>query len=214
MQKIMFNEPYGLQQAVFDRLKPMTRREPYFGEISKPNSWFYAEGKDKGRLALCDGERVVKKSRYRVGEIVAVAQCYEKVHDYYFDFEDDDAPLLEIMQYYGTKGWKNKMFVKPDYMPHQIRITGIKVERLQDISNEDCLNEGVYKDEDGGRRIIGYPFGIPYRYTFFGAKNKEGKQLHWTTPYEAFAALIDKVSGKGIWKKNPFCFCYEFEIVK
>lgn len=60
MQKIMFNEPYGLQQAVFDRLKLMTRREPYFGKISKPNSGFYAEGKDKGRLALCDGERIVK----------------------------------------------------------------------------------------------------------------------------------------------------------
>lgn len=213
MQKIMFNEPYGLQQAVFDRLKPMTRREPYFGEISKPNSWFYAEGKDKGRLALCDGERVVKKSRYRVGEVVAVAQCYEKVHDYYFNFEDDDTPLLELMQYYGTKGWKNKMYVKGELMPHQTLITDIKAERLQDIDYEDCLKEGVYRDANGGC-IIGYPFAIPYSYTFFGAKNKEGKQLHWTTPYEAFATLIDKVSGKGTWKKNPWVFAYEFELIK
>lgn len=212
MQKIMFNEPYGLQQAVIDGRKPITRREPYFGEISKPNSGFYVEGKDKGRLALCDGEMVVKNSRYRVGEVVAVAQSYKDVHDYYVSI-DSEVGIFETLQFVGTSGWTNKMFVKADLMPHLIRITDIKVERLQDISNEDCLKEGVYKDEDGGR-IIGNPFGIPFYYTFFGAKNKEGKQLHWTTPREAFAALIDKVSGKGTWEKNPWVFSYSFELVK
>ena len=209
----MFNDKYGLTDAVLQGTKTMSRREPIFETVSKPNYGFYTEGANKGKLAFCDGVRVIHTSHYRMNEIVAVAQCYEKVHDYYFDFEDDDTPLLEIMQYYGTKGWKNKMFVKPDFMPHQIRITDITVERLQDISDEDCLKEGVYKDEDGVH-IIGYPFGIPFCYTFFGAKNKEGKQLHWTTPYEAFAALIDKVSGKGTWEKNPWVFAYEFELIR
>ena len=158
MQKIMFNETYGLQQAVFDRLKPITRREPYFGEISKPNSWFYAEGKDKGRLALCDGERVVKKSRYRVGEVVAVAQSYQQISENLFGNDEQwrlgfqygvmDAHSKDFRD---IKGWTNKMYVKGELMPHQILITDIKAERLQDISNEDCLKEGVYKDEDGGR---------------------------------------------------------------
>lgn len=35
------------------------------------------------------------------------------------------------------------MFVKAEYMPHQIRITGIHCERLQDISDTECLEEGV-----------------------------------------------------------------------
>ena len=30
----------------------------------------------------------------------------------------------------------------------------------------------------------------------------------------AFATLIDKVSGKGTWESNPWCFCYEFKLVK
>ena len=30
---------------------------------------------------------------------------------------------------------------------------------------------------------------------------------------EAFAALIDKVSGKGTWKSNPWVFVYEFELM-
>lgn len=31
---------------------------------------------------------------------------------------------------------------------------------------------------------------------------------------EAFAALIDKISGKGTWDSNPWVFVYEFELIK
>lgn len=31
---------------------------------------------------------------------------------------------------------------------------------------------------------------------------------------EAYAALIDKISGKGAWESNPFVFVYDFELVK
>lgn len=34
------------------------------------------------------------------------------------------------------------------------------------------------------------------------------------TPRKAFAALIDKVSGKETWNSNPWVFVYEFELVK
>ena len=35
----------------------------------------------------------------------------------------------------------------------------------------------------------------------------------FNTPREAFAHLIDKVSGKGTWDKNPYVFVYDFELV-
>lgn len=213
----MFSDKYGLTDAVLNGKKRMTRREPFFDTVSNPNYGFYTEGANKGKLALCDGERIIHTSHYRMNEIVAIAQSYK--HIYCLEphqrlTEEYSVWFLHQEGLTYTKGWKNKMFVKPDFMPHQIRITDITVERLQDISNEDCLKEGVYRDEDGGRHIIGYPFAIPYCYTFFGSKNKEGKKLRWTTPYEAFAALIDKVSGKGTWKKNPWVFAYEFELIK
>ena len=34
------------------------------------------------------------------------------------------------------------------------------------------------------------------------------------TPREAFAMLIDKVSGRGTWGLNPWVVVYEFELVK
>lgn len=35
----------------------------------------------------------------------------------------------------------------------------------------------------------------------------------YLTPREAFAALIDSISGKGTFNSNPYVFAYEFELV-
>ena len=94
-------------------------------------------------------------------------------------------------------GWKNKMFVSSYLMPHHIRITDIKIERLQDISDEDCLKEGL-KDY-----IIGFGFD--------GWLNKRDELKHSPYPRTVFAALIDKVSGKGTLERNPWVFAYSFE---
>ena len=45
----------------------------------------------------------------------------------------------------SQKGWNNKMFVASNLMPHQICITKVRIEKLQDISDEDCLAEGIIK---------------------------------------------------------------------
>lgn len=42
---------------------------------------------------------------------------------------------------------------------------------------------------------------------------KRGINKEFSTPREAFAALIGKVSGKGTWENNPLVWVYEFELV-
>ena len=205
MQKIMFNDKCGLTDAVLRGTKTMTRRVVPEREIEKYQEWY----DDALSIGFGDipveiqsfEEAVINRARYSVCEIVAVAQAYQNI-------PVDCLPhgVFSMEAYAEQKGWSNKMFVKPDYMPHQIRITDITVERLQDISDEDCLKEGVYYDKEmEGYRVKN--LSIP--------TNTQGiRQFYWNTPRGCFATLIDKVSGKGIWKKNPFCFCYEFEIVK
>ena len=207
MRKIMFNDKYGLTDAVLNGKKRMTRREPFFDTVSKPNYGFYTEGTNKGKLALCDGARIVHTSHYRMNEIVAVAQSYK--HIYCLEphqrlTEEYSVWFLHQEGLTYTKGWKNKMFVKSDFMPHHIRITDIRVERLQDIRYEDCMKEGIYEDYNEHDGFYVTPF-----YDFYG-NNEEG----FDTPKEAFAALIDKVSGKGTWEKNPWVFAYDFELIK
>lgn len=88
-------------------------------------------------------------------------------------------------------------------MPHQIRITAVRVERLQDISDEDCLKEGI------SPMIVGCEY-----YVFTLIDTEKGRFLDYKTPREAYAALIDKVSGKGTWESNPYVFVYDFELIK
>lgn len=197
MQKIMFNDKYGLTQAVLDGRKTQTRRIAHAGYIKFPNTCIGLKGNNRNKLYLKNGKNIVARSRYKIGEEVAVAQSYRRLG---FDKVrvHNDKEILEITI---SKGWKNKMYVKADLMPYRIRITDIRAERLQDISEEDCLAEGIWKAHNVGLE------GVTYWYTNL-------VNSPYRTAIEAYAALIDKISGKGTWASNPYVFVYEFELIK
>ncbi len=211
MKKIMFNDRYGLTQAVIEGRKTMTRRMISGGPLLPEDRIEDASICPDGFVSIIanGGESLMEvKYHYKVGEIVAVAQRYEDLANIY---HDKGSYLLQLSKVHGYKltyitelpGWRNKMFVDPQLMPHRIRISGIKCERLQDISDEDCFKEGINASNS---HEIGY--GIPWVYEFAGSK------MVYYTPLEAFAALIDKVSGRGTWASNPWVVAYEFELVK
>ena len=200
----MFSDKYGLTQAVLELRKKNTRRqeksldnaiEKYEETYKTPFSiisQYYVSGLERLVLRAPD-ETIYIEPRYLPGEVVAVAQSYEDAG--YYPMGRKDEP-----------GWRNKMFVRADLMPHQIRITNVRVERLQDISDEDCLREGVFLDETAPSCY--QPF-----YTFPGSIDHD-TQVGYKTPREAFAALIDKVAHKGTWERNPWICIYEFKLIK
>lgn len=205
MQKIMFNDRYGLTYAVIDEIKNNTRRieggKQFQLAATAAEDFTYEEA--TGCIVMCcQGIEIFRhKCRYKVGEIVAVAQSYEQA--YRQGNMDADEAILRGLKY--DPGMCNKISVRAALMPHQIRITGIRCERLQDISDEECMKEGVvdvtyFKTE-----------GRPYE--LFALPRREHKET-FNTPRQAFAALIDKVSGQGTWDCNPWVIVYEFELVK
>ena len=207
MKKIMFNDRYGLTQAVLEGKKTMTRRiiKKEFEDIKA----YHANGGWHFIVDTDEWDSVELKPQYEIGERVAIAQSYKQCWDIYqkqwesyndlSSWRTPDATLGDSVQ--ETAGWTNKMFVKAEYMPHRIRITGIKVERLQDITEQECICEGIKikKGNRNGER----PFG---EFTF------DGWDDYSFTAREAFAALIDKIRGNGTWNNNPLVFAYEFEL--
>ena len=209
MQKIMFNDRYGLTDLVLSGQKTQTRR------IIKPQDerldylrgwnldWGFAEFGREGEplLRLCP--------KYYIGEMVAVAMSYKSIYERV-------AKTWEYAEEYKREyeklaGWNNKMFTNTKMPFATIKITNIRVEKLQDISDEDCLKEGVKRASLGF-----YVEGIKVKNweTESHRETASGCLKLFPYPQEAYATLINKMYGKGTWESNPYVFVYDFELVK
>lgn len=188
----MFNNKYRLNDATLNGTKTNTRRliplTPGDREyLDSAFDWDFRESVIIDRYA-----------RYKVGEEVAIAQCYK-------DMANEGGDILANMlqdettfkkEYCGA-GWDNKMFTNPKLMPHRIKITNIRIERLQDITDEDCLKEGIKRKNE--RYVV---------------ENEKGVCFYTNDVILAFRFLIDKTCGKGTWESNPYVFVYEFRLIK
>lgn len=235
MKKIMFNDTLGLTDAVLNGTKTMTRRlmpQTVLNAISLRGDWEVAcvfnkelqhftimecSAGTKPKDGLSHASRFVyplRAASYQVGEIVAIAESYEILANSQHRDEIGmmDSPTTFKKEFCGA-GWRNKMFVKAEHMPHAIRITNIKVERLQDVSDEDCLREGIY-EYNPLPNALGMDRYNFISYAYDATQDKNRKRWWFSTPRKAFSELIDKVSGKGTWGRNPWVYAYEFELVK
>lgn len=195
MKKIMFSDKYGLTEAVLSENKTQTRRiincppNAYGGLMAR-----IKDGEVYEVCALDEDEIPIKPNtdqswiilpKYRKGEIVAVAQRYNDIYN-----DKSISRYLKRMIYvscndvYGHAGETNKMFVRSEFMPHHIEITKVSVQRFQDISDEDCIAEGI--------RV---------------------QNVKSDCARDAYALLIDKISGKGTWESNPWVWKYEFKLI-
>lgn len=212
MRKIMFNDKYGLTRAVLDGRKTMTRR---IVPLSLYNQTDWKSVEEGNYVAVVDGEGYYHDIRrcgnYQIGDVVAVAQAYKDVYPN-ADFEMVGNEFMT-----ESAGWNNKMFVRAALMLNRIRITNIKVERLQDISEEDCIKEGVQcLDTPDGKKYVAGGFNVPARdrKLLIEGKAKLAGDSSFDSGREAFAYLIDHISGKGTWARNPWVFAYEFKLLK
>ena len=206
MKKIMFSDKYGLTDAVLQGRKTMTRRIiSNLSDFDPRQDWMHWSENGKANVAIISNEtyKCSIYPLYQPGEVVAVAQSYKDLGytkewvERHISPNPNAKPTDPFEKKYP--GWNNKMFVRADLMPHQIRITDIKVERLQVISDEDCFKEGLMK------MFWGYCCEYHDRH---GRSFKGSDSIR-----DAFADLIDGISGKGTWALNPFVFAYTFELL-
>lgn len=217
MKKIMFNDKFGLTEAVLNGKKTMMRS---LCKYDRPNENYEIvfpvfepdeydnDGNITSKLDRAFGWRDKGGNftgwnipKYRIGEIVAVAQCY---HSFY---NDECDPRM----FPSGAGWLNKMFVKPELMPHQIQITDISIQKLRDISDEDVIKEGFslepINDNNGS-----YAFHHEYVLTYLD-KRGLSKEIKDRSAKEAYSLLIDKIYPNLLWE-NPYVFIYEFKLIK
>lgn len=213
MKKIMFNDKYCLTKAVLDGTKTMTRRKftltldkKVDGKLIRvyPSKVFFDNGKwlfdYDGRIYNLPKENY---PRYGVGEVVAIAQSYKELYSH-DDVRVKFNPFFDMTE---SAGWNNKLFVESQYMKHHIKITDVKVERLQDISDDDIMREGIRKESFAG--------GCMYFYNkaYIRKGNRYVEPIYNSTPRRAFASLMYKIIGGRTWESNPWVVAYSFELV-
>ncbi len=217
MKKIMFNDRYGLTQAVLEGKKTMTRRLVTMTLHKKngkemtpvvPDDMFIASDGTAHFQVGRNGYMVPKQNQptYRVGDVVAIAQCYSNISDRRDDWLYNKCAEMGINadNLLYEAGWFNKMFVKADLMPHRIIIRKVDVQRLQSISDEDCMKEGIMEGE----------FMNTWDTFYFDEWGDVPNHITFKRPRDAYRNLIDRISGKGTWKRNPWVYVYTFELVK
>lgn len=217
MKRIGFNEHYGLQTAVCNGTKTKTRRTEkcldklYAAdkELGEPLEIHQQEITREGIILRTNAGIIAIHTNYKIDEEVAVKASglyiYHQLQQRYGETSDAAIGFKEM--YEGMAFWMNKMFTPAALLPDHIIITGLRIERLQDISDEDCLSEGIIRRDD----MINSRMEDVVRYTFENSF-VGGFYKTYATPREAFAALIERpgIGRKGDWNRNPWVVVYSF----
>lgn len=109
---------------------------------------------------------------------------------------------------YHWKPGKSPLNWKPSiYMPKAasrlwLMVEEERVERLQDISEEDAIAEGIYKDRAGHYRIYSSDF-----------KSTDRIQLFTKSAKESFQSLWISINGDASWNANPWVWVVRFRVL-
>lgn len=225
MKGICFKEP--LFHKVIEGTKTQTRRmitpQPEYsdrvGMIYK--GLCYGIGFNNPKDAYYNFSNHSKAAKYKVGEKVYLKEPYILYQEEYQESKTSQSGIqyaykfgnhLSIEEITGKSDskWKNKLFMPESAARYFIEITAVRVERLQDISDEDCMKEGIEVVRRAGHAGENNPSGL-----CFDISQKWDYQYSCSesAPWKAYAALINKINGKGTWEKNPWVWVYDFELI-
>ncbi|WP_250467670.1 hypothetical protein [Caballeronia sp. GAFFF2] len=117
----------------------------------------------------------------------------------YCEYRADGGPTPEYVDFEDNlhQGWKPSIFMPRWASRIALEITGVRVERLEDIGEEDALAEGVERGHEG--------------YHIDG-----GRHFHAASPRGSFASLWDSLNAsRGLgWDVNPWVWVVEFKRIE
>ena len=166
-------------------------------QTDRPGAQSYQMGGEEGALQSTPGCAShwhvavghIRRVPFQVGQLCWIRETWQQVPDgnggYYIyaaDYSTEDRDKL--------KPWRPSIHMPRIASRLTLRISNVRVERLQSISEEDAIAEGVeFRD--------GYWLG--------GIHPIKGTLKCWPTVTMAFAALIDSINGsRGFWWKDNY----------
>lgn len=218
-------------RGILDGRKTQTRRiikvqptDPDF------NIWIIASTtgpkKDEGKLrwgkmvdSHLETDNVLFSLPYRIGDKIWVRETWlwvmkDHAHDllegantrtqyaYKGSFHSDWIKYAK--EKYGYK-WKPSIHMPKDAARIWLEITDVRYERLNDISVQDAIAEGIEK--------VGGTYSVsPWRNYLRGKKGE--MDMNCSSPIRSFQTLWDSIHGTDPWKANPMVWVIEFKVLE
>lgn len=200
IKPILFNTE--MVRAILDGRKSCTRRLVKF--FSGENPWWTGYIKDGLMLYNGKNEPCIRKAPYQPGDTLYVRETWKKAPNGYYYYEDwqrgDIADLTK---------WKPSIHMPKEAARIWLKITDVRVERLQEMKPVDVIKEGAYPDcwdclntygESGSQCC----YGTEEQCSQCDEVMMEWEKL-WTSTIKK--SDIDRYG----WEANPWVWVIEFE---
>jgi hypothetical protein len=236
MKSILFTP--GNVKAIYDGLKWQTRRKiNHFGNelhydkllgdwglSDKPKHIEGVNWEWTLQTELDDNRMFKLKCPYKVSDILYVKETWayqepvtgsgEEIPDWVNYIYKVDNP---------SPDWRNGKWKSPLFMPEKsarlfIEITNVRVEKLQDISEQDAITEGVqmvnYDIAPSAYNDMQGDWGAGYRDYMTDDFAPNAEYPYVMTAKESYQTLWESIHGPGSWNLNPWVFTYDFKRVE
>lgn len=206
----------------------------FLGETSHPNDWELAGYRFNDGIQYAGfinhrtGEEKECRARYKLSEVLFLKEPTKVVNGeivYAYDHPKGTYDSGYLSDFRGL-GYSNKLFMGKDQQPRAfIQITGIKCERLLDISDEDCIADGC----GTGGNFVNNEY-VPFGYIDYLMRPEAGSGYDFcdNTPQQSFISLYklaNKIAKYGsnapthglpraIDVDNIWVWAYTFEYLK
>ena len=212
---ILFSTP--MVQAILRGEKTQTRRiVKYSKKITDPKIGFSAftnNDQFEVRGVHENGQYggSLFKMKYKVGDILWVRETWQHTkclnintddENYGYVYKADGQPWDD----YEEWTWKPSIFMPKEACRIFLKVTKIRIERLNDITEADAIAEGIERWTE--ERMKSKP--THYKVYFQNCK-PEDLCSYTSCPIDSYETLWQKINGEKSWEENPYVFVYEFE---
>ncbi|CAI0710326.1 Uncharacterised protein [Serratia quinivorans] len=193
-------------RAILDGRKTQTRRainwkrQPYMemAERDDGSIWPWAEDCERG------GDIWFPCQFGQVGDRLWVRETFGDCGDrLVYRADRDDGAACKVAR------WVPSIHMPRDASRILLEITGVRVERLNDISEEDASAEGVRQ----GIRRTGSSVGNEPVYCNYLAENLNDAYEWFDLPSDSFISLWQSIYGAESWQHSPWVWVIEFKRV-
>lgn len=209
---ILFSTP--MVQSIAENRKHMTRRTQGLEKINeRPDKCIFLQftewgGRKIAQFKTPEASFYGCAPRYNVGDVLWVKETWSDYANAIRHTLKDgvviEKKLADIIMYKADTAfpqnykWKSSLFMKKIHARLWLEVTNVRCERLQSISHDDAIDEGI-------KFVHGTDFTRHFDYV--------GKEYALRYPTHSFFSLWRSINGKDSVAANPWVFVYEFKLI-